>query len=209
MKRPLICASHDLYVALTVQNGMYSRITQPYLEDILQRAIDISAIQSILHCRAYVNIDSVTHQDNVIQIPEQNLNGAASVYLVDSATWIMFLQSNVDRSEAYAWQIPVMDYYPAYPTTYRITPVNPTLCQEGWCINADVDDELGTYISMHGKQLLKRTHDSQLVTNPTTWQATPRALPGNYRAYIPRIHPPRSAADIVDSAMKMWGTKQC
>jgi hypothetical protein len=207
MKTPLLTTSTDFYEELSAYYGMYGRLTHPRIEDILKRAFDINALYDIFHGKVHVDVERVTHQDNVIQIPEQSLQGAATVYLVDSATWIMFLQSNVNRSEAYAWQIPVMDYYPAYPTTYRITPFNPTLYQEGWRINADVDDELGTYISMHSKPLLKRTHDSQLVTNPTTWQATQRPLTATttYQQY----QLPPSTADIVDEFMKFWETKQC
>ena len=207
MKTPLLTTSTDFYDALSAHYGIYGRITHPQLEDIMKRAFDIGSLYDIFHGKVHVDVERVIHHENVIQIPEQNLHGAASVYLVDSATWIMFLQSNVDRSEAYAWQIPAMDWYPAYPTTYRITPVNPTLCQEGWCINADVDDVLGTYISMHAKQLLKRTHDSQLVTNPTTWQVARRPVlaPTTYQQY----QLPPSTADIVDEFMKFWETKQC
>jgi hypothetical protein len=172
MNRPLICASHDLYVALTVQNGMYSRITQPYLEDILQRAFDISAIQNILHCRAYVNIDSVTHQDNVIQIPEQNLVDAATVYLVDQAKWILFLQSNVNRNEVYAWDIPVFmsGHRPEY---YLIRPFNKSLYQEGWHIDADAKGALGTYIRNHTDHLITISRNSKLA-EPPKFQVTQR-----------------------------------
>jgi len=171
MKNPLILSSHDLYMALSVHYGMYSRITQPYLEDILQRAFDISAIQSILHCRAYVNIDSVTHQDNVIQIPEQNLQDAATIYLVDQAKWILFLQSNVNRNEVYAWDIPVyMEYYPQF---YRIMPFNKSLYREGWYINADREGALGAYCQKHISHLFKTSMNSKLA-EPPKFQVTQR-----------------------------------
>jgi hypothetical protein len=165
MKNPLILSSHDLYMALSVHYGMYSRITQPYLEDILQRAFDISAIQSILHCRAYVNIDSVTHQDNVIQIPEQNLQDAATIYLVDQAKWILFLQSNVNRNEVYAWDIPVFmsGHQPEY---YLIRPFNKSLAQEEWHIDADAKGALGSYIRNHTDQLITISRNSKLAEPP-------------------------------------------
>ena len=172
MKKPLILSSHDLYMALSVHYGMYSRITQPYLEDILQRAFDISAIQSILHCRAYINIDSVTHQDNVIQIPEQNLVDAATVYLVDQVKWILFLQSNVNRNEVYAFDIPAFmsGYQPEY---YLIKPFNKSLAQEGWHIDADAKGAFGSYIRNHTDHLFKTSMNSKLA-EPPKFQVTQR-----------------------------------
>ena len=172
MKKPLILSSHDLYGALSAHHGMYSRITQPYLEDILQRAFDISAIQNILHCRAYVNIDSVTHQDNVIQIPEQNLVDAATVYLVDQVKWILFLQSNVNRNEVYAFDIPAFmsGYQPEY---YLIKPFNKSLAQEGWHIDADAKGALGSYIRNHTDQLITISRNSKLA-EPPKFQVTQR-----------------------------------
>jgi hypothetical protein len=172
MKKPLILSSHDLYMALSLHYGMYSRITQPYLEDILQRAFDISAIQNILHCRAYVNIDSVTHQDNVIQIPEQNLVDAATVYLVDQVKWILFLQSNVNRNEVYAFDIPAFmsGYQPEY---YLIKPFNKSLALEGWHIDADAKGALGSYIRNHTDQLITISRNSKLA-EPPKFQVTQR-----------------------------------
>jgi hypothetical protein len=177
MKKPLILSSHDLYMALSLHYGMYSRITQPYLEDILQRAFDISAIQSILHCRAYVNIDSVTHQDNVIQIPEQNLVDAATVYLVDQVKWILFLQSNVNRNEVYAFDIPAFmsGYQPEY---YLIKPFNKSLAQEGWHIDADAEGALGSYIRNHTDQLITISRNSKLA-EPPKFQVTQRVSSWN------------------------------
>jgi hypothetical protein len=201
MKRPLICASHDLYVALTVQNGMYSRIPQPYLEDILQRAIAISSIQSILHCRAYVNIDSVTHQDNVIQIPEQNFVDAATIYLVDKVKWILFLQSNVNHGEAYAFDSPVFmsGHQPEY---YLSKPFNKALAQEGWHIDADAKGALGSYIRNHMDQLITISRNSKLA-EPPKFQVTQRLATATYQQYqLPQI----DTKNVIDEFMKFWET---
>ena len=176
MKEPLLTTSSDLYMALSAHYGMYASITQPYLEDVLQRAIDVSAIQSILHCRAYVNIDSVTHHEGVIQIPEQNFKDAATIYLVDQAKWILFLQSNVNRNEVYAWDIPVfMEYYPQF---YRIMPFNKSLYREGWYINADREGALGAYCQKHISHLFKTSMNSKLA-EPPKFQVTQRASSWN------------------------------
>ena len=177
MKRPLLTTSSDLYMALSAHYGMYASITQPYLEDVLQRAIDASAIQSILHCRAYVNIDSVTHHEGVIQIPEQNLQDAATIYLVDQAKWILFLQSNVNRNEVYAWDIPVFmsGHRPEY---YLIRPFNKSLYQEGWYIDANVEGALGAYIRNHTNHLFKTSMNSKLA-EPPKFQVTQRVNPWN------------------------------
>lgn len=176
MKEPLLTTSMDLYMALSAHYGMYASITQPYLEDVLQRAIDVSAIQSILHCRAYVNIDSVTHHEGVIQIPEQNFKDAATIYLVDQAKWILFLQSNVNRNEVYAWDIPVyMEYYPQF---YRIMPFNKSLYREGWYINADREGALGAYCQKHISHLFKTSMNSKLA-EPPKFQVTQRASSWN------------------------------
>jgi len=202
MKRPLLTTSTDFHEALSAHYGMYGRLTHPRVEDILQRAIDIGALYNIFHGKVHVDVERVTHQDNVIQIPEQNLQGAATVYLVDSATWIMFLQSNVDRSEAYAWQIPVMDYYPAYPTTYRITPVNPTLYQEGWHIDADAKGALGSYIRNHTDQLITISRNSKLA-EPPKFQVTQRLATATYQQYqLPQI----DTKNVIDEFMKFWET---
>jgi hypothetical protein len=176
MKEPLLTTSSDLYMALSAHYGMYASITQPYLEDVLQRAIDASAIQSILHCRAYVNIDSVTHHEGVIQIPEQNFKDAATIYLVDQAKWILFLQSNVNRNEVYAWDIPVyMEYYPQF---YRIMPFNKSLYREGWYINADREGALGAYCQKHIIHLFKTSMNSKLA-EPPKFQVTQRVSSWN------------------------------
>jgi hypothetical protein len=172
MKKPLLTTSSDLYMALSAHYGMYASITQPYLEDVLQRAIEISAIQNVLHCRAYVNIDSVTHNEGVIQIPEQNLQDAATIYLVDQAKWILFLQSNVNRNEVYAWDIPVFmsGHRPEY---YLIRPFNKSLYQEGWYIDANVEGALGAYIRNHTNHLFKTSMNSKLA-EPPKFQVTQR-----------------------------------
>lgn len=171
MKGPLLTTSSDLYMALSAYYGMYASITQPYLEDVLQRAIDASAIQNVLHCRAYVNIDSVTHHEGVIQIPEQNLQDAATIYLVDQAKWILFLQSNVNRNEVYAWDIPV--FMECYPEFFCIMPFNKSLYQEGWYINANAESTLGSYIRNHMKHLFKTSMNSKLA-EPPKFQVTQR-----------------------------------
>jgi hypothetical protein len=201
MKNPLILSSHDLYMALSVHYGMYSRITQPYLEDILQRAFDISAIQSILHCRAYVNIDSVTHQDNVIQIPEQNLVDAATVYLVDQVKWILFLQSNVNRNEVYAFDIPAFmsGYQPEY---YLIRPFNKSLAQEGWHIDANAEGALGSYIRNHTDHLITISRNSKLA-EPPKFQVTQRLATATTTYQLPQL----DTKNIEEQLMKMWETK--
>ena len=141
MKRPVMITSKQLYNMLQDQFGL--SIGMMDLPFMLQYPIPTHCLTRIVAAQFWVPIEGVTRHDHDLLIPDSNLSGISTIYVPDLSKWIMFIQSNVDKDKAYAWEIRYNRTAPAV----RIQPFNTKLRDAAWRVI--VTDRIQGYVQLY------------------------------------------------------------
>jgi len=131
---------------------LHSNALNLKLQDMLQQPVPCNCLTRIAAAKFWVPIDGVTHNNHNLQIPDSNLDGITTIYLTDLSTWIMYIQSNVDKGLVYAWEIiytrPAGQHGPfdlsLRDELWHIRPFNSRLRDESWRV--DVTDRIYRYV---------------------------------------------------------------
>lgn len=153
MQRPIMITALQLYNVLRDQfPDLHATSLNLKLQDMLQHPVPCNCLTRIAAAKFWVPIDGVTHHNHNLQIPDSNLDGIATIYLTDLGTWIMYIQSNVDKGLVYAWEIiytrPAGQHGPfdlsLRDELWHIRPFNSRLRDESWRV--DVTDRIYRYV---------------------------------------------------------------
>jgi len=152
------------------------------LQDMLRYPVPCNCLTRIAAAKFWVPIDGVTHNNHNLQIPDSNLDGIATIYLTDLGTWIMYIQSNVDKGLVYAWEItytrPVQPYGPfdlsLRDESWRIRPFNSRLRDESWRVG--VTDRIYRYVREYINvcQAETKRHEFTSLVGTASLQVTQR-----------------------------------
>jgi hypothetical protein len=153
MQRPIMITALQMYNVLCDQfPDLHSNALNLKLQDMLQQPVPCNCLTRIAAAKFWVPIDGVTHNNHNLHIPDSNLDGITTIYLTDLSTWIMYIQSNVDKGLAYAWEIiytrPGGQHGPfdlsLRDESWHIRPFNSRLRDESWRV--DVTDRIYRYV---------------------------------------------------------------
>ena len=130
MHRPIMITSKQLYAVLHDQFGLYAFLNDDVTSvlKMLEYPVPMHCLTRIAAANFWVPIAGVTRHDCDLLIPDSNLDTITTIYVTDLSKWIMFIQSNVDKDKAYAWEIMYNRSVPAL----RVYPFNKKLRDESW-----------------------------------------------------------------------------
>jgi hypothetical protein len=145
MKQPYYITSERLEDILEHQYGLHHRANRSHiwtLTDLLKQCVDTSILYRIyeagpiadvsLYRIPYIPILGATvttnaNGDPLIQIPEKNFVDRCSMYITDTAQWILWVQSAQDPTKVWAWEIRLN-------AIYGTLPMNDKIRSDGWRI---------------------------------------------------------------------------
>jgi len=164
MKRPVMITSKQLYNTIHDQFGLDAYVNgDMILHKILERPIPTHCLTRIAAAQFWVPIEGVTRHDQDLLIPDSNLVNITTLYVTDLSKWIMFIQSNVDKDKAYAWEIRYNRIAPAL----RIQPFNTKLRDAAWRVI--VTDRIQGYVQLYFGACLREMHrDEYARQHPVT-----------------------------------------
>ena len=176
MKQPYYITSERLEDILEQQYGRLRRANRNHtwtLTDLLKQSVDTGVLYRIyeegpiadisLYTLPYIPIfgATVVHTSGAnahprLCIPDDNFVGCCSMYIVDTAQWILWIQSALDRTQVWAWEMNLDEMG-------GIQPFNDAIRDDGWYLTVtstlrmhvrDWEDFNGTA----GMQATLRTH---------------------------------------------------
>jgi hypothetical protein len=120
----------QLYNVLHDQFGLYAFLNDDVTSvlKMLEHPVPIHCLSRIAAANFWVPIAGVTRHNCDLLIPDSNLDTITTIYVTDLSKWIMFIQSNVDKDKAYAWEI----RYDRSVPELRVYPFNKKLRDESW-----------------------------------------------------------------------------
>jgi len=179
MHRPIMITSKQLYAVLHDQFGLYAFLNDDVTSvlKMLEHPVPTHCLTRIAAANFWVPIAGATRHNCDLMIPDSNLDTITTIYVTDLSKWIMFIQSNVDKDKAYAWEIMYNRSVPAL----RVYPFNKKLRDEAWrvvitdMIHRHVQDytnvcydETVRYLQQHP------VTPNQAFNTPSVMQATQR-----------------------------------
>ncbi len=160
MKRPVMITSKQLYNTIHDQFGLsIGMVDLPFM---LQYPILTHCLTRIAAAQFWVPIEGVTRHEQDLLIPDSNLVNITTLYVTDLSKWIMFIQSNVDKDKAYAWEIRYNRTAPAV----RIQPFNTKLRDAAWRVI--VTDRIQGYVQLYFGACLREFHGEFARQHPAT-----------------------------------------
>jgi hypothetical protein len=170
MHRPIMITSRQFYNVIQDQIGLYAYVNGDMeLHKMLEHPIPTHCLTRIAAAQFWIPIQGVTHHDRHLDIPDSNLDGITTIYITDLSSWIMFIQSNVEQSKAYAWKI----FPRVYANEIHIRPMNSVLKSEGW--NIAPHNAIKSYVRTYADVCLRETQD-YLAQHPVTIGIHPSTL---------------------------------
>jgi len=173
MKRPILVTSEHLHAVIQDQFGLYAAVTRMTLSEMIEQPIPIHCLTRIAAAQFWVPIEGVTHRNHELSISDSNLEGITSIYVTDLSSWIIFIQSNMDKDKAYAWQI--------YTGIEAILPINKRLKEHNWQVK--ITPTLKHYIVRYTQYVYSQSVQQHIASAqssssqmPTTMQQVVQAM---------------------------------
>lgn len=212
MQRPIMITALQLYNVLCDQfPDLHANALNLKLQDMLQQPVPCNCLTRIAAAKFWVPIDGVTHNNHNLHIPDSNLDGITTIYLTDLGTWIMYIQSNVDKGLVYAWEItytrpggqPGPFDLSLRDESWHIRPFNLRLRDESWRV--DVTDRIYRYVREYINvcQFETKRHEFIRQVGTANLQVTQRTA--SFTAdWFPSFYPDLSK--IEEDIMKSFST---